>query len=174
MVAHGPCELFVLNSTPHKAKNPTSRTRDWSEYNKTLINRGRLVLWFDEQAIASWHTAQRTGTRGAPRTYTDALIRCALVLQALYRIPLRATQGLLASVFELLSIDLPVPDYSTLSRRRKYLTVSIPEREANGILHLVVNSAGVSLFTEAEWHKHRRAPSKRRRWRKLQLPLPRK
>jgi hypothetical protein len=27
------------------------RIRNWREYNRALINRGRLTVWFDEQAI---------------------------------------------------------------------------------------------------------------------------
>ena len=34
------------------------RIRNWREYNRALINRGRLTVWFDEDAIAGWrHTA---------------------------------------------------------------------------------------------------------------------
>jgi hypothetical protein len=27
------------------------RVRNWSDYNRALINRGRLTLWFDEDAV---------------------------------------------------------------------------------------------------------------------------
>jgi nucleoside-diphosphate-sugar epimerase len=31
------------------------RIRNWRAYNRTLINRGRLTIWFDEQGVAAWH-----------------------------------------------------------------------------------------------------------------------
>jgi DNA invertase Pin-like site-specific DNA recombinase len=48
------------------------------------IYRGRLTVWFDEQAIAAWrHTAPAAGS-GAPRVYADLAIECALVFKAVY------------------------------------------------------------------------------------------
>jgi len=29
------------------------RIRNWREYNRALINRGRLTVWFDEHAVAA-------------------------------------------------------------------------------------------------------------------------
>ena len=34
------------------------RIRNWREYNRALINRGRLTVWFDEHAIAAWRAAR--------------------------------------------------------------------------------------------------------------------
>src|SRR5262245_27382067 len=94
------------------------RIRNWPEYNRALINRGRLTVWFDEQAIAGWrHTAPATGP-GAPRRYADLAIECALVFKSVYRLSLRAAQGFLSSVVELLPLTLPIPDYSTVRRRQ--------------------------------------------------------
>jgi len=51
------------------------RIRNWHEYNRALINRGPLTVWFDEQAIAGWrHTAPATGP-SAPRLYADLAIK---------------------------------------------------------------------------------------------------
>jgi hypothetical protein len=60
---------------------------------------------------------------------------------------LRATVGFLISLFALLQVELTVPDYSTLSRRRKTLNVALqPYKSLSGkrgqSLHLVVDSSG--------------------------------
>src|SRR3989442_12576696 len=92
------------------------RIRNWREYNAALVNRGSLPLWVDEEAIQAWrYTGPKQ--RRAQYVYTDAAIKCVLTLRAVYHLALRAIQGLARSVFALLEVALPVPSYSTLSRR---------------------------------------------------------
>src|SRR4030095_3097185 len=102
------------------------RIRNWRSYNRALINRGRLTVWFDEHAIAGWrHTAPAAGP-GAPRTDADLAIECGLFFKAVYHLSLRAAQGFLSSVMELMRLHLPIPDYSTVSRRQGPLQVRLP------------------------------------------------
>src|ERR1051326_3569264 len=122
--------------------NPSSvfryRIRNWREYNRALINRGRLTVWFDEQAIAGWrHTAPARGP-GAPRLYADLAIECALVFKSVYHLSLRAAQGFLSSVIELMKLALPVPDYSTVSRRQGGLGVCVSSALGNGPRRIVM------------------------------------
>jgi hypothetical protein len=60
--------------------------------------------------------------RGAPRTFSNTAIPCMARLSAVYRLALRVTEGLLASVLKLLNVQLPVPDYTTLCQRRRRCT----------------------------------------------------
>ena len=92
------------------------RIRNWPEYNAALVSRGSLTLWVDEEAIKAWRYSGPT-QRGAQYVYTDAAIKCVLTLRAVYHLALRATEGLARSLLGLLQVALPVPSYSTLSRR---------------------------------------------------------
>lgn len=80
------------------------RIRNWAQYNKGLVNRRSLTVWFDENAIGQWHCVTPTGERGRPCDYSNAAIYCALTLRNLFRLPLRATEGLVCSIIELLSL----------------------------------------------------------------------
>jgi hypothetical protein len=51
----------------------------------------------------------------------------------------------------LAQLDWNVPDYSTLPRRQKTLTVAITARSGLGGLHLLVDSTGVKMLGEGEW-----------------------
>jgi hypothetical protein len=93
------------------------RIRNWRAYNRARINRGRLTVWFDDHAIAAWQNTEPAAGPGAPCLYTDLATECALVFKAVYHLSLRAGQGFLSSVMELMRLTLPVPDYSTVSRR---------------------------------------------------------
>jgi hypothetical protein len=46
------------------------KVRNWSEYNRALVRRGQLTLWFDESAVAAWQDMARS--RGV---CTENLIR---------------------------------------------------------------------------------------------------
>jgi len=87
-----------------------------------------------------------------------------------FHLPNRATEGFLRSVFEMLQVDLPVPDHTTLSRRGKGLKVSLPKK-AEGHLDIVMDSSGLKIFGEGEWKVRAHGKSKRRTWRKLHLAV---
>lgn len=114
------------------------RLRNWRDYNAALVCRGSLTLWCDEAALEGWVERGRTGRRGRPRTYSDLAITCMLTLKEVYHLPLRAAEGLVQSLVQLLGQSatlpvlpvLPVAHYSTLSRRRPRLDVRLPKRVA--------------------------------------------
>ena len=156
------------------AKKRTKRTyrlRNWHQYNKALVGRGSLTLWVSDEIIAQWREHERTGERGAPRTYTDTAILCMATLQEVYHLPLRATEGLMHSVVKLLGVELAVPDYTTLCRRRKLLEVELPRRPTKQPVHLVVDATGVKVYGEGEWKVRQHGYSKRRTWRKLHFAV---
>ena len=52
------------------------------------------------------------------------------------------TEGFLESIFELMGIDLPVPEHSTLCRRLSKLNIKIRILLRTEAIHLVVDSTG--------------------------------
>ena len=46
---------------------------------------------------------------------------------------------MVTSLLELAGLNWPVPDFSTLCRRQKTLTVHIPYRPSTGALHLLID-----------------------------------
>jgi hypothetical protein len=50
-----------------------------------------------------------------------------------------------------MGVDLPVPDHSTVSRRKRQLTVDLPMVPKSGQVHLVVDSTGIKVYGEGEW-----------------------
>ena len=144
------------------------RIRNWRDYNSALVRRGSLTLWVEQGVVGRWRDSAAPVKRGRRRFYSDLAITCALTLREVYHLPLRSTQGLVRSVLWLLGADLPVPHYSTLSRRAANLAVKLP-RLAQGPLHLAVDSTGLKLYGEGEWKVRLHGKEKRRTWRKLHL-----
>jgi Transposase DDE domain len=81
--------------------------------------------------------------------------------------PLRQTEGLVGSLLELMGLDLPVPDHSTLSRRSR--TLAVASQAASGPVHLLIDSTGVKLSGPGEWLVEKHGTQRRRAWRKLHL-----
>src|SRR3954463_6874203 len=102
------------------------RVTNWAAYDAGLRARGSLTMWFTPEAIAAWRAEPRTTRGGQPR-YSSLAIMTALSLRAVFRLALRQTEGLIGSVLHLLGLDLPVPDYSPLSRRAETLEVPRPK-----------------------------------------------
>ena len=121
--------------------------------------------------LRDWRNEARNGKRGKLRLYTNQAIFCALRLKEVYRLPLRATEGLLLSLVALLKADIPVPSYSTLSRRQAQLKVRVAAPPTAGPLHLVVDGTGLKVFGDGEWKVRQHGISKRRTWRKVHLAV---
>ena len=145
------------------------KIRNWSEYNKSLVKRGSLTLWFDEDSIERWHHLRLTGKRGKPQQYSDIAIVCMLTLKAVFKLPLRGTQGLVASLIALLGLPIQAANYTTVCRRQKKLLVPLQNKKLQSILHAVFDSTGLKIFGEGEWKVRQHGYSKRRTWRKLHL-----
>jgi Transposase DDE domain len=145
------------------------RVRNWKQYNEALVRRGSLTLWVDPAALGVWRYQGPT-QQGAQFEYSDSAIECLLTLRSVYHLTLRATEGFATSLVELMGLDLPVPDYSTLCRRAKTLCISLPKK-ATGPLHLVLDSTGLKVYGEGEWKVRKHGYSKRRTWLKLHLAI---
>jgi hypothetical protein len=147
---------------------------NWKNYNKALINRGSLTLWFDEKSIHQWHKPCKTFRRGRIQTYSDLAIECMLTLKAVFHLPLRATQGLVMSLITLIKLPIKAANYTTLCRRQKYIEIPlqrIKKRVPEEALHAVFDATGLKVFGEGEWKARQHGYNKRRTWRKLHLGI---
>ena len=89
-------------------------------------------------------------------------MRFCLTIKVLFRLPLRQTTGMVASLLEMADLDWAVPDYTTLCRRQKTLAVQIPYRRAEGPLNLLVDSTGIKFLGDGEWQARKHGVQGRR------------
>ena len=145
------------------------RVKNWSQYNTALKNRGSLTFWVEEEVLKRWYNEERSGKRGADQTYSDLAIATMGTIGLVFNLAGRQTQGFVESLFELMRVELTVPDHSTVSRRLGKLSVSLPVIERKTPRHVVVDSTGIKVYGEGEWKVRQHGYSKRRTWRKLHL-----
>ena len=147
------------------------RVKNWPAYDIALRNRGDITVWFDEESISAWN-APPSGRPGGQRRYSDLAIVTALTLRTVFHLPLRQTEGFVASLIGLMGLALQTPDHTTLSRRHRSVEVPHLPRGHEGPLHLVIDSSGLKIFGDGEWQAHKyRTSSQRRSWRKLHLAI---
>jgi len=153
----------------HSRPKTLYRVKNWSEYDQALLKRGSITFWLSEDLIESWrYTGEKQ--RGRQFDYSEKAIEIMQTVKNVFHLPNRATEGFLRSVFEMLQVDLPVPDHTTLSRRGRGLKVSL-SKKAEGHLDIVMDSSGLKIFGEGEWKVRTHGKSKRRTWRKLHLAV---
>ena len=151
-----------------KRSAPKYRTTNWSEYNAALKRRGSLEIWFDPGM--QW-LADPSDRPGRPLRFSNSAIELCLTLKVLFGLALRQVTGLVASLLKLAKLGWPVPDYTTLCRRQKTLTVALGGRPSSGGLHLLVDSTGIKMTGEGEWKTRKHGASCRRQWRKVHLGI---
>ena len=154
-----------------KQTTPEYRLRNWPEYNASMKARGSLTFWLDEGALSHWEEKGRTGRRGKPRTYSDHAIGLVSTLGSIYALAGCQATGLTESILELMGVELPVADHSTVSRRLGKLTIELEVEARAEARHIVVDSTGIKVYGEGEWKTRQHGVGKRRTWRKLHLAV---
>jgi hypothetical protein len=154
----------------HRIPKQRLRVMNWPAYEAGLRRRGDLTFWLDEAAHANWQAPRRT-TPGGQSIHSDVAIELVLTLRLMFHLALRQAEAFTRSVLALLSLELAVPDYTTLSRRGRAFAGRQPRAVPHDRpVHLVLDSTGLQLFGQGEWdaQKHGRA---RRQWRKFHIAV---
>ena len=151
-----------------KPASKTYHTTNWSSYNRALINRGNISIWFDPRT--QWY-AHPQGKHGRNQTYSDSAIQCCLMIKSLFRLSLRMVTGFVQSLIKLCGLDWAAPDYSTICRRQKHIDIAISYQKSSGGLHLLVDSTGLKFLGEGEWKRKKHQPEYRRQWSKLHIGI---
>ncbi len=147
-----------------------SKKRNWRQYNKSLIQRGSLTFWVHKDLLRTWHAEKIPHKKGRPFLFSDTAILTATILRFVFRQSLRATEGLICSVFHMLGLPLRAPGYTVICKRMSGIV--IPDRfTKKRIETLVLDASGLKVFGEGEWKVKKYGASKRREWKKLHIGM---
>jgi hypothetical protein len=162
--------IGTMSKTNKNTKKATYRVRNWAEYNRSLVSRGSITIWIDDEVIANWHPEPMSKRRrGGQVKYSDRAIECLLMFKAVYGLPYRQTIGFAQSILNMLDADVEVPDYTLLCKRSTDLEVDLSPSKTTEPKHIVVDSTGLKIYGEGEWKVRQHGYSKRRTWRKFHL-----
>ncbi len=108
------------------------RVKNWSEYDKALVQRGSITFWMSDDFEKTWMYAGEK-QRGSQFDYTDQAILIMLTVKEVFHLTNRGVEGFVRSLFRVMKINLPVPDHSTLSKRGKDLKVKLPKKASQSL-----------------------------------------
>jgi hypothetical protein len=154
-----------------KIKKKAYKITNWAKYNESLVRRGDITMWFDEDVIDEWEHENAATKVGRPFVYSDLAIETLLTLRELFRLPYRQTEGLGRALTKLMGADVAIPHHTSLQKRAGKLEIAIQVAKANGSIDVVVDSTGLKVYGEGEWKVRKHGVGKRRTWRKLHLAV---
>jgi transposase len=151
----------------HHIPKMALKVQNWPAYEAGLRRRGSLTLWIEDAALECW---QSYGPSGQAR-YTDAAIQTSLMLRTAFKLALRQTEGLMASILTLMDLTISAPDHTTVSRRAVTLPVIQPASVPHGPVHVLIDSTGLQVYGAGHWLETKHGARSRRTWRKLHLAV---
>jgi hypothetical protein len=151
----------------HDTPRMVFKVQNWPVYEAGLRRRGSLTLWIEDGAQNRWQTF---GPGGQAR-YTDAAIQTKLMVRTAFKLPLRQTEGLMASVITLMDLTISAPDHTTISRRAVTLPVIQLASVPDGPWHLIFDGTGLQVYGVGQWLEAKHGAKSRRNWRKLHLAV---
>jgi len=151
----------------HHIPKMSFKVQNWPAYEAGLRRRGSLTLWIEDVALEHW---QSCGQGGQAR-YTDAAIQTSLMVRTAFKLPLRQTEGLMASILTLMDLTISAPDHTTVSRRAVTLSVIQSAPVPQGPLHVLIDSTGLQIYGAGQWLEAKHGAKSRRTWRKLHLAV---
>jgi hypothetical protein len=151
---------------------PVYRIQDWSRYNQVLKDRWSLDVWLSPEVAKQWYAQSKCRKRGSSFTYSHEAIKVCLTLRALFNLSLRATEGLISSLIKRLGLPLTCPSYSQVCRRAEaFGKLALPRVQKGEALYMLIDSTGLKVYGEGEWHVKMHKASKCRTWRKLHVAV---
>lgn len=141
---------------------PSYKTKNWPSYKEAQKQRSSPTIWFDPDIV--W-VPPPTGKQGHQPQHSVAVIQTCLTTQVLFGMALRQTTGFVECLLRLVYLDWTLSNFSTLSRRQKILAVKTPYCGSKGLVHLLVDSTGITA--EGDWHVRKHGGTKLRLWRKI-------
>jgi hypothetical protein len=159
------------------------KVANWSVYNKSLKNRGKLSLYFPKGDLRSQFINDNSYSKGMPgRTalYSGAYIEVIFIHYRLFGWGMRQITGYFEDLWESKNIDIGVPSFGSLSDL--FASISLETKqfcnklrrriESGEDVSLILDATGLRFGRASHWYetKHNK-PCKNRPWDKMHMSM---
>lgn len=142
--------------------------RDWSNYNRQLVNRGNINFWITPQALKNC-APRKQKKNGHPFVYGDELIKMICFVRFKFCLSLRETEGFFCSLMRLITSPFKIPCYTQICRRMKTLSLPSEMLQKKNVTDIVIDTTGLKVYGAGEWRAQKYGSKKR--WKKLHLAM---
>ena len=142
--------------------------RCWREYNKSLVQRGSITLWIDEELLKNDQVFE--STKGRPK-FKKAILQAGWLLKTVYRLTFRSLEGYFNSLFSLVGSEVHSPHYTLFCKRGNEVKDLLPKLSNRRPMEIVVDASGLKIYGEGEWKTNKHGREKRRRWIKVHVAV---
>lgn len=156
---------------------------NWSQYNQSLKNRGKISLYFPKGDIAAQFINEEPyekGISGRHTTYKQSYIEFIYILYRLFGWGLRQITGYIEDMWETQNLNLPVPSFGHLSdlfaivpMKIKLFCRNIRRRiESGEEIDLIADSTGLRFGKASNWYETKyNKTCNNRPWKKLNISM---
>jgi hypothetical protein len=167
------CHIAPVSSNFHGMENPVHPSLEPTPPKRIKPLPSSLTsvsIWIDPKM--DWY-GNPSGRRGRNQTFSDAAIDFCLTVARILSVSLRRAIEETKSLLRTASLDWQVPDYSTLSRRKKQLGRLAVENFCHGETqaHLLVYDRGVKVVFNSVELGPTHYIAYERNWRMLKLTI---
>lgn len=151
-----------------------------ADYNDSLKKRGRIFHLFDE-ATRVWLDKSVLKKDKCKNIYSNQLIEILATLRYLFKYPYRQLEGVLEDYINMMRLDLPVPDFSTLCRRMAKMRLKIhdhrneAQQNKTGKIRVLIDSTGINIYHTTGSHSKENSTTRqfhgRQQVRKMHIVL---
>lgn len=151
-----------------------------ADYNDSLKKRGRIFHLFDEAARV-WLDKTVLKKNKCKNIYSNKLFEILAVLRYLFKYPYRQLEGVLDDYINMMRLELPVPDFSTLCRRMTKMCLKIhdhrsnAERKISNKISVLIDSTGINIYHTTGSHSKENSATRklhgRQQTRKMHIVL---
>lgn len=169
------CHIAPVSSNFHGMENPVHPSLEPTPPKRIKPLPSSLTsvsIWIDSKM--DWY-GKPSGQRGRSQTFSDAAIEFCLTVARILSVSLRRAIEEIKTVIKAASLDWQVPDYSTLSRRKKRFGRLSVESFCHGKTqaHLLVSDSGVSVVLNSVELGPTHYIAYERNWRMLKFTIKR-
>lgn len=153
-----------------KLRNGKYKVKNWREYNKSLKNRGDITFWLSDDALGNLLEQDLViKPRRRQVKYSKNALQTIYTFRQIFNLRLRQAEGFTRSLLRIVGVSLPVPDYTTVSRLIRKLSIDFVYSKPNGNINVIFDSTGIKVLGEKEWINYKHGTRQRKIWRKLHI-----